>query len=341
MKRIGRDGASRCSQLQLVFVALVMASVFMTFTCVNASSRRSLDFLPPLSATSKAFKYFVPFQDPTKSSPPDDLTDFNFVPIQKSMLSCAVCEKTVEKVRHAQYNPSNPKAQQQHDIQVQTRFRIDEKKKVPYYKTEFRLLEILEEEVKSTWNTIGACMETHQERFYLLETAKQHLIEHDNYQLTSEDGIEATEEDKRSQFYFYLPCQNYTRNEKFLRLVEHTYDTMMDNSLDTMVRKFQSFEDTFIPPTSEDADLEYEKDKFELNMQRILKGDLCKRELKLCPADLPFDISSVFTRLPPSSTNDASTNSNDVHLSVTEDPSTSDASGSGTSVDDIVPHAEL
>jgi len=67
---------------------------------------------------------------------------------QTSQLFCGVCEVMINEVERSI-------ADTRENYEVQTRFRVDEKKRIPYARTEFRIMEILENDISDRFNDYG------------------------------------------------------------------------------------------------------------------------------------------------------------------------------------------
>jgi hypothetical protein len=69
------------------------------------------------------------------------------------VLSFAVCKTTIDEVEQ-----SIATTTETHTVQV--RFRIDEKKRIPYARSEYRLMQILEEETRDRFEDYGVSKAT-------------------------------------------------------------------------------------------------------------------------------------------------------------------------------------
>ena len=83
-------------------------------------------------------------------------------------LYCALCEVVVDEVEAAVERTSSS-----HGHTVQTAWRIDEKRRIPYARTEHRLMEILEDELPQALPLYGACNHTDRQRLIRRRTAEQ------------------------------------------------------------------------------------------------------------------------------------------------------------------------
>ena len=84
-------------------------------------------------------------------------------PSSSKALYCALCEVVVDEVEAA-----IARTAEEHAHTVQTKWRIDEKRHIPYARTEHRVMEILEDELQPALQRYGAA--NHTERLRLLRT---------------------------------------------------------------------------------------------------------------------------------------------------------------------------
>jgi hypothetical protein len=78
-------------------------------------------------------------------------------------IRCAVCEVLVDEMDLAILETDKKQAHT-----VQTRWRVDEKRRIPYSRTEYRLMEILEEELEGKYNNYGIYNSSSLERIRLI-----------------------------------------------------------------------------------------------------------------------------------------------------------------------------
>ena len=167
-------------------------------------------------------------------------------------LYCALCEAVVDEVDAAIALTASS-----HGHTVQTKWRIDEKRHIPYARTEHRLMEIIEDEIQPHLPLYGAV--NHTDRLRLLRQFSAPPLS--TAPLLPPSSADATEGVELSDTYSPSQFQQSAGMTSTLKLL---YDRMIEGYLEEMLLLFHRAEED-------------------------IKSKLCIRKVRACPRGTTFE----------------------------------------------------
>jgi len=144
-------------------------------------------------------------------------------------LYCAVCELLVDEMEAGIERTTN-------QFTVQTKWRIDEKKRIPYARTEHRLLEILEEEIHPLLRFYGSSNQTGRIRLIRKEEAakKTEINNQTNDHQQSLDSSSSTSSSDSLQ----SPPSDFSYSASITQSIIALYDKLLDSWLEEIILLF-------------------------------------------------------------------------------------------------------
>jgi len=152
---------------------------------------------------------------------------------KSAALKCAVCEIFVDEMNFA-----ISRTEDEYDFGVQTRWRVDEKRRIPYARTEFRLLEIVESEIISELTHYGIANHTDRYRLIRAPTAPIRPNVSSNEVTTASAGAPSMP-DRRP----YDPAQ-FTHTSVVTATIKLVYERMTERYLEEILLLFHKAEET-------------------------------------------------------------------------------------------------